>query len=74
MVFGGMSAADGICLVVDVSGRMVRVQHQLVHVARAEMEDAAFVVINPNDGMKMMAVHATAPLKIRLRRRVAATR
>jgi hypothetical protein len=31
------------------------------------MEDAAFMVIDPDDGVKVMAVHATAPLKLRYR-------
>jgi hypothetical protein len=57
MIFGGMAAADGIGLVVDVPGRMIRVQYQLVDVGWAEMENAAFMVIDPDDGMKVMSVH-----------------
>jgi hypothetical protein len=68
MIFGGMAAADGIRLVVDVPGPMIRVQGQPVDVGRAEMEDAGFVVIDPDDGVKVMAVHAMAPLQFRLPR------
>jgi hypothetical protein len=31
-----VSASDGICLVMDVSGRIIRVQNELFNVGRAE--------------------------------------
>jgi hypothetical protein len=68
VIFGGMAAADGIGFVVDVPGRVIRVQDQLVDVGRAEMEDAGFVVIDPHDGMKVMAGHEITPLQFRLLR------
>ena len=54
-----MPAPDGVCLMVDVLGRMIRVQHEPFHIARAEMEHACFMVIDPNDRMKVMATHGT---------------
>jgi hypothetical protein len=47
---------------VDVLGRMTRVQHEPLHIGRAEMEHACLMVIDPNDRMKMMAVHGMNPL------------
>ena len=57
VIFRGVSAADGIRLVMDVASRMIGVQHQLFYVRRAEMEHAGFVVIDPNDRMKVAAGH-----------------
>src|SRR5262249_39060571 len=54
-----MPAPDGVCLMVDVLGRMIRVKHEPFHIARAEMEHACFMVIDPNDRMKVMAIHGT---------------
>src|SRR5580704_187073 len=56
-----MSAADGVSLVVDVSGRMIRVQHQLLDIGRAEMKHARFMVVDPHDGVKVMAAHGRYP-------------
>jgi hypothetical protein len=42
---------------VDVLGRMIGVQHESFHIGRAEMEHACLMVIDPNDGMKVMAAH-----------------
>jgi len=57
MIFRGVSAPDGVRLVMDVPGRVVRVQDQSFNICRAEMEHARFVVINPNHGMEVMLVH-----------------
>ena len=51
VILRGVPAADGIRLVMDVPGRMIRVQNESFDVCRAEMEHARFMVINPNDGM-----------------------
>jgi hypothetical protein len=45
----------------DVAGGMIRVQHQSFDIARVEMEYPCFMVIDPNDRMKVMAVHRGAP-------------
>jgi hypothetical protein len=55
-------AADGICLVVDVPGRMIRVQHQPFDIRRAEMEHPRFMVINPNDHVVVLG-HVMSPFK-----------
>jgi hypothetical protein len=38
---------------VDVLGRMIRVEHEPFHIGRAEVEHARFMVIDPNDRMLM---------------------
>jgi hypothetical protein len=40
---------------------MIRVQHEPFHIARAEMEHACFMVIDPNDRMKVMPAHGISP-------------
>ena len=42
----------------DVSGGMVRVQDKSLDVGRAEMEDARFMMINPNHRVIVMLVHS----------------
>src|SRR5262249_50486334 len=59
VILRGVPAPDGVCLMVDVPSRMIRVQHEPFHIARAEMEHACFMVIDPNDRMKVMATHGT---------------
>ena len=57
VILRGVPAPDGVCLMVDVPGRMIRVQNKPFHIDRAEMEHPCFMVIDPNDRMKVMAVH-----------------
>jgi hypothetical protein len=57
MIFRGVPAANGVRLVMDVSGRVVRVQDKSFNICWAEMEHTRFVVINPNDGMEVMLIH-----------------
>jgi hypothetical protein len=57
MVFGGVPAADRIGLVMNVFGGIVGVQHQLLDIGRAEMKNARFAMIDPNDGVMMMDGH-----------------
>jgi len=57
VILRGVPAPDGVCLMVDVPGRMIRVQNEPFHIGRAEMEHPCFMVIDPNDRMKVMAVH-----------------
>jgi hypothetical protein len=40
-----------------VLGRMILVQNESFDVRRAEMEDARFMVVDPNDRMIMMLAH-----------------
>jgi len=62
----GVPAPDGVCLVVDVPGWVIRVQNEPFHIGRAEMEHARFMVIDPDDGMKVMAVHGMNPFGDRI--------
>jgi hypothetical protein len=38
VIFRGVPAPDGVCLVMDVPGRMIRMQDESFGVGRAEME------------------------------------
>src|ERR1700730_10395560 len=53
----GVPAADRVCLVMDMPGRMVRVQNEPFDIFRIEMEHTCFTVINPVAGVIMMRVH-----------------
>jgi len=57
VILRGVPAPDGVCLVMDVPGRMIRVQNESLDVRGAEMEHARFMVINPNDRMIVMLAH-----------------
>jgi hypothetical protein len=57
VVFRGMSAADAIGLVMDVLRRMLRMHDKTLDVRQAEMENAGFPVIDPDDGMIVRAGH-----------------
>jgi hypothetical protein len=57
VILGRVPAPDGIRLVMDVSGRMVRMNDEFIDVRGVEMEYAGLVVVDPDDGMKMMATH-----------------
>jgi hypothetical protein len=57
MIFRGVSAPDGVRLVMDVLGRAVGVQDKSFNIGWTEMEHTRFVVINPNHGMEVMLVH-----------------
>jgi len=61
VILRGVPAPDGVCLMVDVLGRMIRVQHEPFYIGRTEMEYACFTVIDPNDRMKVMAAHKMSP-------------
>ena len=57
LILGGVPTPDGVRLVMDVTGRMIRVQNESFNVGRAEMEHASFMVIDPNDRMMVMDRH-----------------
>src|SRR4029077_13798563 len=59
VVLRGVPAPDGVCLMVDVLGRTIRMQDEPFHIGRTEMEHAGFMVIDPDDRMKVMAIHGT---------------
>jgi hypothetical protein len=46
---------------VDVLGWTIRMQHEPFHIGRTEMEHAGFMVIDPDDRMKVMATHGIGP-------------
>ena len=50
----GVPAPDGVCLVMDMFRRMVRVQNEPFDICWAEVEYPRFPVIDPNDGMIVM--------------------
>jgi hypothetical protein len=57
VILCGVSASDGASFMMDMSRRMIRMQDESFDVRRAEMENAGFVMIDPNDGMMVMVVH-----------------
>ena len=61
VIFCGMSTSDGISFMMDVSRRMIRMQDESFDVRRAEMKNAGFVVIDPDDGMLVIVVHEMSP-------------
>jgi hypothetical protein len=61
VILRGVPTPDGVCLVVDVLGRTIRVQHEPFHISPAEMEHACLMVIDPNDRVKVMPVHGISP-------------
>ena len=62
LVFRGVAAADGIRMVMDVYGRIVRMHHMLVRFRRIEMKHARFAMIDPDDGVIMFA-HVMLPVQ-----------
>ena len=57
LILRGMAAADGICLVVDVPGRMIGMQRLLFGLGGAEMKHPGFVVIDPDGCVIMLDCH-----------------
>jgi hypothetical protein len=52
-----MAGPDGIRLMVNVPGRIVRVQYEPFGVGRAEMENARFMMVDPDNRVKVMRGH-----------------
>ena len=50
-------ASDGVCLVMDMSGRMIRMQDERFDVGRIEMKHASFTVIDPDHGVIVVLGH-----------------
>jgi hypothetical protein len=48
VIFGGVTAADRVRFVMNVSSGMLRMHDDLVHIRRVEMKHPRFVVIDPN--------------------------
>jgi hypothetical protein len=57
VIRGCVAAADRVCLVMNVLGRMVGMQDQSFDIRRIEMEHAGFTMINPDNGMIMRIAH-----------------
>ena len=55
VILRGVSAADAVRLVVDMSGWMLGVENQLIDIRRAKMKYARFMMIDPDHHMKMLA-------------------
>jgi hypothetical protein len=65
LILRGVPAPDRVCLVMDVPGRMIRVQNKPFDVGRTDMKHARFMVIDPDDGVIVMRGHdGSAFLKI----------
>jgi hypothetical protein len=62
LILGSVPAPDGVCLVMDVPGRVVRVQNETFYIRMAEMEHPCFVVIDPNHCMIVIFAHGISPL------------
>jgi hypothetical protein len=65
VILRGVPTPDGVCLVVDVLGRTIRVQHEPFHISRAEMEHACLMVIDPNDrclAIRELRLNSALPL------------
>ena len=65
LIFRGVTRTDGVRLVVNVPGRMIRMNHKLFDVGRAEMKDAGLMVVDPNDRVKVMGVHTSTFCRLR---------
>ena len=57
MIRRGVSATDAIGLVMEVLRRVLRMHNNALDVRRAEMENARFPVIDPDDGVIVMSGH-----------------
>jgi hypothetical protein len=55
LILSGVAAADGIRFVMDVPGRVMGMQHQVVDFRPPEMEHAGLMVIDPYDCVIMTA-------------------
>src|SRR4030065_985350 len=53
LVFGLTTAADRAPLALQVAGRVGRLDHRFLNVIRADVHDACFVVVEPDDRMVM---------------------
>jgi len=60
VILSGVSAADAVRLVVDMSGWMLGVKDQLVDFRRTKIKHARLMMIDPDHRMKMLA-HKIAP-------------
>jgi hypothetical protein len=57
MIHRNMPATDGICLVMDVPGLMIRMQNEPFDVSWIEVKHTRFAVIDPNDRVIVMLCH-----------------
>lgn len=61
VILGGVPASDRVRLMMDVPGRVIRMQHEPLHIGGTEVEHPSFVVIDPNDRMEVMRGHGADP-------------
>jgi len=55
LILRSVPATDGIRFVMDMQGRIMRMQNQTLNVRPSEIEHAGFMMINPDDRMVMPA-------------------
>jgi hypothetical protein len=61
LVLGGVAAADRMRLVMQMVDLVLRMHHLVVDVLDIEVKHARLAMIDPDDGMEMLA-HGTAPV------------
>jgi len=61
MVRGGVPAANRIRLVMNVFGRMLRMDDEPFDIGPTEMKNARLPMIDPDDDVAMMAGHVLGP-------------
>jgi hypothetical protein len=54
LILRGVTAADGVRLMVDVPRRMLRMHHNPIGLIHVEVKYTRFVVINPDNRMKVL--------------------
>src|SRR5271168_2211088 len=64
VIRGRVPASDRVCLVMDMPGRMIRVQNEPFYICCAEMEHPRFTVIDPDHRVIVMLVHGSSFLTI----------
>lgn len=57
-ILGHIAAPDRVRVVMNVSGRGVRIEHYPIDLDRAELEDSRFPMVDPNDRV-IMDVHSS---------------
>src|SRR5580692_5319126 len=57
MIRGNVSASDRVCFVMDMPGRMIRLQNEPLYIRCVEMKHARFMVIDPDDSVIVVRAH-----------------
>jgi hypothetical protein len=61
LILQRVPTADGVCFVMDVPSRIVRMYDEPFDVRRAEMEHTRFMMIDPNDSVIVVLAHGKVP-------------